>query len=105
MFECNNHKDTTFFIKIYFFLFTVNINALGSSGKPLYLYYGYTTQEGWMEAISSSNASVALEKISNFLTPYNVSGLILKNLNYDYDSVSTNFYRQCGAITFRLNRH
>ncbi|CAI6361617.1 unnamed protein product [Macrosiphum euphorbiae] len=63
-----------------------NVIALGSSDKPLYLYYGYETTKAWIEAMNGSNTKNEAESLHNFLSGYNVVGLILKNLNYDYSS-------------------
>jgi hypothetical protein len=72
-------------------LFTDNLSALGSTDKPIYLYYGYATLQAWTQAVNADNLIIELGKMREFLMEYSkVSGLILKNLNYDYnDCVST----------------
>lgn len=59
----------------------------------MYLYYGYETAEAWIKAINTLNATTEAEHLNEFLADYNVKGLLLKNLNFDYNSVSTNLFR------------
>jgi len=71
-------------------LFTDNLNALESSDKPLYLYYGYATLQAWTQAVDAGNVPIELTKTREFLMDSKISCLVLKNLNYDYnDCVST----------------
>jgi len=56
----------------------------------LFLYYGYLEQKTWIKIVDPANAKKEAEKVATFVAEFNISGLILKNLNYDYtNKVST----------------
>ncbi|XP_026819465.1 uncharacterized protein LOC113558158 [Rhopalosiphum maidis] len=69
-----------------------NVSALESSDKPLYLYYGYATLQAWAQAVDAENVPIELTKMREFLMDSKISGLVLKNLNYDYNDCNADFH-------------
>jgi len=60
----------------------------------LFVYYGYETPKAWIDAMMNcTNTTSEAEHLKTVLSGFNVTGLILKNLNYDFSSVSTNMFR------------
>jgi len=68
------------------------MDNLKSSGKKLYIYYSHGCLQSWMKAIDPSLAPTGAAKLTNFLGANFVAGLILKDLNYIYDGVSTKLF-------------
>ncbi|XP_025207043.1 uncharacterized protein LOC112602905 [Melanaphis sacchari] len=61
-----------------------NIINLYKFGKPLYLYIGYANQSSWINVTKKSNyTALKVLDLKTHLNGYNVTGLILKDLNYD----------------------
>lgn len=54
------------------------------------LYYGYTTQKLWINAVDPANAQKEAIKLTGDTAEYTISGLVLTKLNYDFtNKVST----------------
>ncbi|KAE9539625.1 hypothetical protein AGLY_004877, partial [Aphis glycines] len=63
---------------------TETIKCLNGSGKPLILYYGYTEQKFWIDAVDPANAQKEAIKLAEDTAEYKISGLVLTKLNYDF---------------------
>ncbi|CAH1736299.1 uncharacterized protein LOC114131096 [Aphis gossypii] len=71
---------------------TETINSLNGSGKPLILYYGYTTQKLWINAVDPANAQKEAIKLTGDTAEYTISGLVLTKLNYDFTNKKLDFH-------------
>lgn len=63
-----------------------NMQYLSNSGKKLYIYYSHGSLQSWMQAITNtSKVPTEASKLASFIKSDIVAGLILKDLNYNYD--------------------
>ncbi|XP_026816711.1 uncharacterized protein LOC113556140 [Rhopalosiphum maidis] len=74
-----------------------NINALIASGKKVFLIYTHGSLTQWSTSLNNNSINTEKEQLSLFLQNNSVSGIILKDLDYNYDdhlpfTIDTTFY-------------
>jgi len=66
------------------------MNAFKASGKRFFLIYTHGSLTQWMSSLDSS-VDIETEALSSFIKDSAASGIILKDLDYNYDAVSTDY--------------
>lgn len=66
------------------FFFKANINALRNSGRSVFLFYTNGSLEKWLTTINFTDIYVQLGHLIIFLNQNFVSGIILKDIDYNY---------------------
>jgi len=68
------------------------MDDLRDTGKKLYIYYGHGSLQSWLRAFDPSSVLSEANRLATFLSYNSATGLILKDLNYIYDGVSTKLF-------------
>lgn len=91
VYEAISYHDGLIFNPLYENYITVSNLA---QSKPLFIYFGYQSPKAWLETFTCTDFTADAENMKIFLQQIKVKGLILKNLNYDYND-HLDFHFEC----------
>ncbi|XP_025202189.1 uncharacterized protein LOC112599482 isoform X2 [Melanaphis sacchari] len=62
------------------------IRGLMNSGKKYFLFYTHGSLENWIKSLENLDVNVEKNKMLLYFNQYSVTGLILKDIDYNFDS-------------------
>jgi len=79
---------------VYLWFFPDRITDLIEHSSSVFLYYNHQDIQAWIKAVDPENTLKEVQKLKEFITMFPVSGLILKEINYHYELVSSYYILQ-----------